>query len=80
MISRDMNDFYKEEIEYLTGKLYNGDMTPLIFDLLKESCDPKGLLKYLTGEEIKEKQVEAVTTPTAAPSFEQWFKSCKRIE
>jgi hypothetical protein len=72
-------DLYKEELEELTGKIYNGDLTPLVFDLLKESPYLDVLLHELTGKEITAKPEDEVQQPTAAPKFEDWFKNCKRL-
>ena len=73
-------DLVKEELENLTGKIYNGDLTPLVFNLLENSDDLKGLLKQLTGESIKTLQEDTVEQPKAAPKFEEWLKGCVRIK
>ena len=69
---------YREELEALTSKLYKGDFTPLIYDVLKDSDDLPALLKYLTGQEIEEEIVTVVQTDSA-PSFEDWFRDFTKI-
>lgn len=73
-------DLVKEELENLTGKIYNGDLTPLVFNLLENSTDLQGLLKQLTGETINTLQEDTVEQPKSAPNFENWLKGCLRIE
>jgi hypothetical protein len=43
-------DIFHEELEDLTGVLFKGNITPLVYDLLKDTRDIKGLLKYLDEE------------------------------
>jgi len=67
-------DLYRDELEELTGKIYRGDLTPLVYDLLKDSNDIKGLLHYLNKEEVIEvKEISEVSKPESAPNFAEWF-------
>lgn len=76
---KDPRDIYQDEIEELTGKIFKGDLTPLVYDLFKDSNDIEGLIKYLTGEIIEKEKEDEVVKPVAAPRFEDWFRSCKQI-
>lgn len=78
MKNKNIN-LYKDELEEITGKLYNGDLTPLVYDLLKTSEDLESLLLYLTGEEVA-KVEEVVNVPKPAPSFENWFNNFPTAE
>lgn len=71
-------DLYKEELESLTHKIYTGDLTPLVFEILKTSPDKKALVEYLTHEDIVIEE-EIVKAPTSAPTFSDWFGECVQI-
>lgn len=75
-----MSDLYKEELEELTGKLYRGDLTPLVYDLLKDSNDLKSLLAYLKSEDIEEDVKPEIERPKPAPSFNNWFNNFPTAE
>lgn len=79
-----MLDKYQDEIELITGKVYNGDLTPIVFDLVKDSRHLDSLYQYLTGEILKHdinnntgKVVRAQDSDR--PCFEKWFKQCERL-
>ena len=71
-------ELYREELEELTGKLYRGDITPLMYDLLKDSMNLGDLLFELTGEKPIEQMEETIERPQATMSFEDWFNSLGR--
>lgn len=75
----DSREIYYEELENITGKLFKGDITPLVYDLLKDSTDLSGLILHLTGKEVEVKNEVKVQTPKSAPSFDDWFNSCQKI-
>ena len=64
---------YQVELEELTGKIYSGDFTPLVYDLLKDARDKEALLVALGGK-LKPKVVKEKTTVQEAPSFDKLFK------
>lgn len=68
----------KSEIEFLTGKLYNGDLTPVVYELFKDTKDRNGLLCVLqevTGEHVYRN--DTIETEDQKDnhrlSFEEWF-------
>lgn len=72
-------EIYTNELEELTGKIFMGDITPLVFDLIKDSLFKEELIKELTGEEFsipKENNVEVVKS---VEDFDSWFSSFKRL-
>lgn len=70
---------YQEELEDLTGKIFIGDLTPLVYDVLKDSKDITSLLQYLTGQDVDVNAEESVRQPEAAPNFDEWFKGCVEV-
>lgn len=71
-------ELYKEELEELSGKIYNGDLTPIVFDLLKDTTDVKGLLNYLNAT-IEEDEKMKIVTPTTGVTFEELFNNSPKI-
>ncbi len=75
----DKEIFYKNELEELVGKLYNGDMTVLVYELLKDTHDMDSLLEYLTGER-PESNLDVVEEEIHnTPNFRDWFSSCTEV-
>lgn len=79
----DVEVFY-EELESLTGKIFQGDLTPIVFDLLKESQSVEDLLRYLKKEENSD--VDSNETQDAVrkesynrPCFEEWFLNAEQL-
>lgn len=73
-----MNEqLFKEELEDLTGKIYKGDFTPLLFDLVKDSPNIKSLIKELHGTIIEEQNTTVM--PKASISFDELFADGLRI-
>lgn len=72
-------DIYKSELEELTGKVYRGDLTPMVFDLIKESLFKEVLIKELSGEDfIVEMNAETVEFEEVL-NFDDWFNSFSRL-
>lgn len=42
------------ELEVLTGKLIRGDITPIVYELIKDSAFVKDIVTYSTREDEKE--------------------------
>lgn len=66
------------ELEDYTSKLISGDITPVVFDLLKDSPDKKELFKYLQicveeAEQAEVKKLEPI------PSLASLISSSKVI-
>lgn len=64
-----MNKVIIEDIEIITGKCFSGDITPLVYLMLKETKDKEGLLRYLGYKEKKTKQEEPEKKPTFMDLF-----------
>lgn len=47
MLRVSIEDLYKQELEFYTHKIAEGNITPLVFELLKDTEDMEGLLEYL---------------------------------
>ena len=77
---QDNSELYKEEIEELTGKVFNGDLTPLIFDILKGSVFKEDLIEELTGEKFVVSKENEVVEIEPVLDFEEWFNQCKQLK
>lgn len=75
-----MNDakLYQEELEELTGKIFVGDLTPLVYDLLKDTNDLPALIKHLGGVVVE--QDDTPTDVQPLPSFEELFAQGQTIK
>lgn len=74
------------EIELYTGKLIEGDLTPIIFEMVQDSPDIIGLIRYLDKQEGKVTDVHfdrpSETTRDDCvnrPDFEVWCSECEVI-
>ena len=45
-----MNDIIRLDLEVLNHQLIKGDITPVVFKLLKHTQDMEGIIKYLGGK------------------------------
>lgn len=72
MLKISIDELYRQEVECYTHKLSNGDLTPLVYDILKDTNDAESLLAYL-GYQNKEKDenVVAQKSRTFTELFEQ---------
>ena len=71
-----MNNLYHDELEDLLGIIYNGDVTPLVYDLLKNTEDLPALLKYLN---IEPKTKETIPENDGIVSLEQFLQHSKIV-
>ncbi len=79
-----MNNVYQEELEALTGKVFTGDMSPIVFDLLSPTHNLASLYNYLTGVKLQNDNVNNTRDTLREesnnrPSFEKWFRKCERL-
>jgi hypothetical protein len=73
----------KKELEELTGKLLDGDMTDVVINLFKDSKDKNELLKFtslVTDETLKRELIEIANKRRAAPVTSQESNSRLSIE
>ena len=63
---------YQEELEELTGKIYAGDFTPLVYELLKSTSAKDNLILALGGE-VKKKPKPINTIEQSFMNFETLF-------
>lgn len=75
---------YLNELETITGKAYRGDLTPVVYDLLQDSPNLRGLYEYLTGVKYNNDFVDNTDTDTREevsdrPCFEKWFSQCQKL-
>lgn len=77
---KDNQTIFQNELEAITGMIFKGDITPVVFDLLKDSPNLDKLYTSLTNEVIESKDDNKdVLEVEAAPSFENWFSSFRRV-
>lgn len=75
------SDLCKLELENLTGKIYSGDPTPLVYDLLKNSTKLPKLYEVLVNKKLEEEtSVETTNGPSAMGSFEELFNSATVVK
>lgn len=77
-------NIYKAELESLTGKVFNGDITPIVFDLLKDSKHVVELVKYLSKGELSNVVINKPNNAVRKedydrPCFEKWFSNAERL-
>lgn len=63
---------YQEELEELTGKIFAGDLTPLVYELLKKSSEKEKLILALGGK-LKKKPKPVETVKQSFVSFDALF-------
>lgn len=79
----DSND-YKTELESLSGKVFNGDITPIVFDLLKDSKHIDKLIEHLRKGDKKHVNNNKPNNTVRKkdydrPCFEKWFSNAERL-
>jgi len=76
----EKSDLCKLEIENLTGKIFSGDPTPLVFDLVKDSTKLLSLYNELSEQKlVDDEEVETTNIQSAMGSFEDLFNSATII-
>jgi hypothetical protein len=74
---------YHTELEVLTGKIYRGDLTPIVFDLIKSSNHLSAFKAHLCKENKNANNNNTVKTVQQEsydrPCFEKWFSQCERL-
>lgn len=71
-------EIIKDELEYLTGKLYRGDITPIVYDLVKDSNYLKALLIDLGSVYESNKPVKNENRDNKV-ELHDWLESCEQI-
>jgi hypothetical protein len=80
-----MSSLIREDLESLTGKLIQGSLTPVVYELLKDSPYKEDILQYkdLISKEVisKVKQPNPVqkTKENQLNEFEQWIMRNAKI-
>ena len=69
---------YTSELQAFTGQLFTGDITPVLYDLLKTTDHVNELLNFLRGEvksNVHPKRPDKVTNTESSNglSIEDWF-------
>ncbi len=76
MLNLSIDELYRQEVELYTHRVSSGNLTPLIYDMLKDTEDVKGLLDYLGySEEKKEVQNDVPKRKT----FTELFKNSVEV-
>ena len=72
-----------DELTTLTGKIFSGDITPLVFELFKDANDIPALIAYLGGGEIdaNNHKPDKVVREEGChrPSVEEWLRKCEQL-
>lgn len=69
------------ELEALTGKIYRGDSTPLIYSLFKNTPYKEAMLLYLDkGKEKKNDEEIKVNLKDRSTAFSNFFENSTIIE
>lgn len=75
-----MRDMLRTEFEVLTGKLIRGDLTPIVYELIRESPYIDDIFEYSSvakeeaqSDSEKSSSQYADEHGSAGPSFESWF-------
>ncbi len=66
-----------EELEILSCSCFSGNVTPIVFNILKDTEYPEQLLKYLGYEKKSERKIAKEDRPK---SFKDLFGSCPIIQ
>lgn len=70
-----MDEYIINDLESLRGILIQGDITPVVYDLLKNTIDPDGLLRFLGSTIREEKEPEEESCYVPKYSFTDLFNS-----
>lgn len=66
---------YQMELEEITGKVFTGDFTPLVYDMLKNSKAKDILIRELGGTPPKKEAPKTTKAETSFVSFEKLFNN-----
>lgn len=73
----------KEELTALTGKIFVGDPTAIVFELLSTTSDKVSLLAFLTGGKPDVSNNKPCTTVREKSSdrfsFAEWLSGCEEL-
>lgn len=79
----DLQKVYKTELEVILGKLISGDLTPVMYSLLKDTPDKESLLNYLKGVKSDVRAKQSITTEDHEDNdntrLAQWFSQYDRV-
>ena len=73
-----------QELEVLTGKYLSGDITPIVYDLLKDTKYKSELISYLSEGKIvnvdnNKSNTTACEEDNLRPDLEKWFSGCEQL-
>lgn len=74
-----MNSNIQKDLEELTNCVFRGDITPILYNLVKDSPYKEDCLEYL-GIAKQKKTVEEIVQPQPAQDFRDWFNSFKEVK
>lgn len=84
-LEREMSkSIHQLELESLSNKVFTGDITPIVFDLLKESRHLEDLVSFLSkGDKTHDSNNNTQETVRKEdynrPCFEEWFRNAERL-
>lgn len=71
---------YVQELEHLTSRIIKGNITPLVFEILKKTTDLDGLLSHLGCKIERTKVVEKPAESSIdRPDFATLFKNSEPV-
>ena len=78
-----LQQLYNTELEVLLGTLISGDLTPIVYKLLKDTPYTECLLEYLKGvkpDVCTEQSIETEDSENNdGESLAQWFSQFERV-
>lgn len=78
-----LQQVYTTELEVLLGKLISGDLTPIVYTLLKDTPYKECLLEYLKGAKPDVCTKQSIKTEDSennnGESLAQWFSQFERV-
>ena len=72
-----MHNNMKKDLEELSGSLFQGNLTPIVYDLIKDTIYKEECLAYL-GKKVE--HVEESVDIKPAQDFKTWFESFKEVK
>ncbi len=78
-----VDSIYSDELQAFTGQVFKGDITPIVFDLLKPTDRIEELLNYLRGvSDVCVKRTSQISINEGDNRFdiEEWFSQFKQLQ
>ena len=79
-----LNSLISDEVTTVTGKVFKGDITPLVFEMFEESKDIPALIAYLNGGNTVDVNIDKSDTLVRKKSSnrlstKEWLSNCEQL-